>query len=82
MPDSGAGLAEQARDIFDGLMVELKEIVANVTDEEASHNPAEEEWNVKQTLAHLILSDSAHLDLGWGRRFYFDPLWDREDNRM
>ena len=55
--DDPKELAKQLEAIFDDLSKEIDEIVSGLDDATASQPPAEGEWNVKQVLAHLILSD-------------------------
>lgn len=57
VPDNPSQLAKQLETIFDQLYAEIEEIVKDLDDAAASRPPAEGEWNVKQVLAHLILSD-------------------------
>ena len=57
VPGDPKELAKQLEGIFDQLFKEIEEIVGGLDDAAASQPPAEGEWNVKQVLAHLILSD-------------------------
>ncbi len=57
VPASGKELAAQMEKIFADLDAELDGVLQGVTDEEASHNPAPGEWNVKQVVSHLIHSE-------------------------
>ncbi len=54
VPETPGAFAEELRDIYDQLDQELDNLLNGVTETEASHHPAEDEWNVKEVLAHLI----------------------------
>lgn len=54
VPETPGAFAEELRDIYDQLDQELDTLLNGVTEAEASYNPAEGEWNVKEVLAHLI----------------------------
>lgn len=54
-PEAGE-LAEAVRKIIDEAGSELGQIIDGVTDEQASHHPAEGEWNAKEVTCHLILT--------------------------
>ena len=54
VPDTPGAFAEELRSVYDELDQELDALLAGVTEAEASHHPAEGEWNVKEVLAHLI----------------------------
>jgi hypothetical protein len=57
VPPTAAELADKVSALLDELNIELKEVLKGVTEEEASHCPAEAEWNVKEVIAHLIFSE-------------------------
>nr|MBN1229338.1 SRPBCC domain-containing protein [Anaerolineae bacterium] len=59
VPASVGDLASRLEEIYHGLSDELSSILSSITEEEATFNPQEGEWNVKQILAHLILSERA-----------------------
>lgn len=54
VPETPGAFAEELRDIYDQLDQELDNLLNGVTEAEASHHPAEGEWNVKEVLSHLI----------------------------
>jgi uncharacterized protein YndB with AHSA1/START domain len=53
VPDSGEALAQRLAERHEEINAELKAAVAGVTEQESAQCPTEEEWSVKQTLAHL-----------------------------
>jgi uncharacterized protein YndB with AHSA1/START domain len=53
LPESAAAVADQLTQGHAEVNAELKAAVAGVTEAEARQQPAEGEWSVKQTLAHL-----------------------------
>src|SRR5574341_605914 len=57
VPPTAAGLAATLRELSDKMEAGLDEALQGVTEEIASHHPAEGEWNVKEIIAHLILSE-------------------------
>jgi uncharacterized protein YndB with AHSA1/START domain len=57
VPASPKDLAKAIRKAFDQTNGELDGLLDGVSEEEASHRPAEGEWSVKEVLAHLILGD-------------------------
>jgi uncharacterized protein YndB with AHSA1/START domain len=61
IPPTGAELADSVMAMYDQLFAEISEIVQGISDEVASHHPAEGEWNVKEVLAHLIMGDRVTL---------------------
>ncbi len=56
-PDTATGLAEAASKGFDGVLKGIREITTNLTDAQASRRPAENEWSVKELVAHFILCE-------------------------
>ncbi|MCA9933827.1 MAG: SRPBCC domain-containing protein [Ardenticatenaceae bacterium] len=56
VPDKPAELAEQLRSQYTTLAADLDDIVANASEEEASH-PNDDQWSAKEILAHLITSE-------------------------
>ncbi len=65
LPESPAALAKQIEAGYKEVDAELDKLVEGVTEEEASHSPAEGEWNAKEALAHLI----------WTERYIHFYLW-------
>jgi uncharacterized protein YndB with AHSA1/START domain len=59
IPATLAELAEEARQIYASLDVELAEILDEVPESAAEYRPAENEWNVKEIIAHLINTERA-----------------------
>ncbi len=59
VPETPGAFAEELRDIYDQLDQELDKLLTDVSEAEASHFPAEGEWNVKEVLAHLIGTERA-----------------------
>jgi uncharacterized damage-inducible protein DinB len=43
--------------MYDEIEAEYLNFFKDVSEEEASYRPSEDEWNVKETLAHLILGE-------------------------
>lgn len=56
-PQSTADLAAAARQGFDGVLKGIREVTAGLTDAQASRRPAENEWSVKELVAHFILCE-------------------------
>ncbi len=54
VPPQSKDLAKAVQNVYAELSAELDQILAGVTEEEASQSPAEGEWSVKEVLAHLI----------------------------
>jgi uncharacterized protein YndB with AHSA1/START domain len=54
IPSTRLGLADALRRIYQEGDAELDKALQGVTDEEATFHPGPDEWNVKETLAHLI----------------------------
>ncbi len=57
VPDEPADLAAAIREVYDGVLETLGELLEGVSEEVAEYQPAEREWSIKQTLAHLILTE-------------------------
>ena len=55
LPATAAVLAQDVRKMYDGVDSTLAQVLKGVTDAEAAFHPAPDEWNVKETLAHLVL---------------------------
>jgi hypothetical protein len=55
VPDTAEGLAEKVADLYKETDAEIKAAVEGLTEEEAEQRPAEDEWSVKQVLAHLSI---------------------------
>jgi uncharacterized protein YndB with AHSA1/START domain len=54
IPPTAAGLAEAVREINSQIDSRLAQFLEGVTEEEASFKPSEEDWSIKENLAHLI----------------------------
>ncbi|MCC7361086.1 MAG: SRPBCC domain-containing protein [Anaerolineales bacterium] len=54
LPASGAELAERARQNYAAFMGDLRQRLTGVSEAEAEHAPAPQEWNLKQLTAHFI----------------------------
>ncbi|MEM7112838.1 MAG: SRPBCC domain-containing protein [Chloroflexota bacterium] len=54
VPETAVSLSQAVRAVYDALDAELDELLAGVTDAEASFSRHDAEWNVKEYLAHLI----------------------------
>lgn len=59
VPDSAEALADRLAERYQEVNAELKAALEGVTEEEAGQPPAEGEWSVKQTLAHLSEGERA-----------------------
>lgn len=59
IPATPAELAEEVRQIYERADAELAEIFDGVDEETAEARPAEGEWNAKEVLAHIILTERA-----------------------
>jgi uncharacterized protein YndB with AHSA1/START domain len=57
IPSKPADLAEDYWGKLDKELVELETYLADVSAEEASFKPAENEWSVKEVLAHMIIGE-------------------------
>jgi uncharacterized protein YndB with AHSA1/START domain len=57
VPAAPAAFAEQLKETYDRLDAELDEVLKGVTEDEASYRSADDAWNVKEILAHLITSE-------------------------
>lgn len=57
VPPLPGGIAEALHQVQAQIYVELAQLLEGVSDEEASHHPAPGEWSVRETLAHLIVSE-------------------------
>ncbi len=60
IPGDPAAVAGQARQIHERAIAALRAAVAGLTDEQAAQAPAEGEWSVKQTLAHLCVCEPGY----------------------
>jgi uncharacterized protein YndB with AHSA1/START domain len=75
IPATSQELASQMRQTFMQLDGELDEILAGVTEEEASYRPTPDDWNVKEIIAHILAAEQdAH---AWVAALEED--FDRED---
>lgn len=59
-------LAKAARKTYDEMLVLLKDALKGVSETEAAHHPAPGEWNVKETLAHLLINERWNYE-AWDR---------------
>lgn len=57
IPAKPADLATQVDGLYKPLVSRLENMLKGITDEKASFNPAPEEWNINQILAHLIVCE-------------------------
>lgn len=57
VPPTPGGMAEWLRQLHAELDADLDTLLGGVTEAEANHHPAPNEWNVKEVLAHLIASE-------------------------
>lgn len=55
--ESGQALAETVKNGYHAVLPELRALLADVTQAEANRAPAEGEWSVMETLAHLVLGE-------------------------
>lgn len=62
IPATTAELAEILRHKFAEQDVALAQVFEGVTEEEASHKPAPDEWSAKEVLAHLVLGERYNPD--------------------
>lgn len=78
IPPTAEALAEAVRTMHAGLDGELGQCLAGVSEDEASHRSAPGEWNVKETVAHLVateheihiwITDLINDDERWADRF-------------
>lgn len=76
LPATPAGLAESARKMYAETDAELELALAGVSEEVAAHPPAPDEWSLKDTLAHLIISERGLqdwiADLATGEERWYD----------
>ncbi|MFQ5614944.1 MAG: NAD(P)H-binding protein [Anaerolineales bacterium] len=83
IPATRAELSEEVRQIHTRIDAELAEIFDGLTEEEAVARPAEGEWNAKETIAHLILTERAAqywaINAAHGRTF---PNWTTDDHNL
>jgi hypothetical protein len=57
IPTAPKMLAERVRERFALQEEELRSVLADITEEQASFRPAPQEWSIKDILAHLILGE-------------------------
>jgi uncharacterized protein YndB with AHSA1/START domain len=62
VPETVEGLAEYVAAQYKQTDAELKAAVEGLTEEEAAQKPTEEEWSVKEVLAHLSISERGFED--------------------
>lgn len=60
IPATATELAEAVRERYNQVESELENFFAEVSEAEASHKPAPDEWSAKEVLGHLI-----HTERGW-----------------
>lgn len=62
-PDTAAGLAEKLRGLFAEEMAALRKHLAGLSEERAARRPADNEWSVREIVAHLSLTERDYQ--GW-----------------
>lgn len=72
IPETGKALSEAVRENYDEVLSQIKDFLNNISEEEASFKPSDDEWSVKETIAHLIITER-----GW-HTFIQDLLADFE----
>jgi uncharacterized protein YndB with AHSA1/START domain len=72
VPATAEALAEAVRQTYEELDAELTAFLGDVSDEEAAHHPAPDEWSVNETLAHLIAGER------WFHNLISDMIGDSE----
>jgi uncharacterized protein YndB with AHSA1/START domain len=80
LPDTLKILAHAVEETYASLRQRVEEVFTGVTEEQASHRPADGEWSAKETLAHLI-----HSERGLHTNFQelvcaFEPIYDGYEN--
>jgi membrane-associated protease RseP (regulator of RpoE activity) len=80
VPPAPEDLAAAVRQSYEELDAELTTFIAGLSEETASYRPAPDEWNVKETLAHLIVGERGFQ--GWLADLINDdePMYDRWEN--
>jgi uncharacterized protein YndB with AHSA1/START domain len=80
VPPTPEALAAAVRQFYDELDAELTAFLEGLSAEEALFRAAPDEWNVKQTLAHLIVGERGFQ--GWLADLINDdePVYDRWEN--
>ena len=80
VPPTPEDLAAAVRQSYEELDAELTTFIAGLSEEAASYRPAPDEWNVKETLAHLIAGERGFQ--GWLADLINDddPMYDRWEN--
>lgn len=58
IPANGAALSAKLRNDYQDALVSLHNTLEGISDDEATHPPAEGEWNIKEIIAHLIHNES------------------------
>jgi len=61
IPGTAKELAEAVRKIYTNQDIELDQCFAGVSEKEADHRPAKDEWGAKEVVAHLIHSERGTL---------------------
>ena len=74
IPATAAALTEAVRAVFAASDATLDRVLAGVTESEADYRPGPGEWNVKETLAHLITGERD------SHQFYID--WIASEERL
>ena len=54
LPESGAALAERAQAVYAAFLDDMTQRLAGVSETEADHRPAPNEWSLKELVAHFI----------------------------
>jgi hypothetical protein len=72
VPMDPSQFADDLRLHYDKVRQELKQAIAGASERNASFKPQEDEWSAKETIAHLILSET------WLRTWIADLLRDGE----
>jgi uncharacterized protein YndB with AHSA1/START domain len=76
VPATAAALGDLARQVYARLDADLAECFAGVSEAEANHKPAPQEWSAKEVVAHLLTGErdghSYLTDLVDGSERYYD----------
>lgn len=57
VPPTAAGLADEVEKIYAQIAADLDELLKGLSEAEASKRPGENEWSVKEVVAHLVMSE-------------------------
>jgi uncharacterized protein YndB with AHSA1/START domain len=85
LPPTHDALLEGLQTSFAELNAELEAALEGVTEQEAAHRSADDEWNIKEILAHLITSEQGNQ--GWTYAVVEDldtnaPFYSNDHGRM